>query len=156
MYQWFVVLHLAGLVLFALGHGVSMFVAFRIRRRSDRALVVELLDLSQRANQIAYLGLLMLIVGGIGAALQAGSLTSTWIVATTVVLIVVIVAMYAIAAGFYYPLRKQLTEPAADGSPPLDGDRLAATLDNRRPDILAAVGLGGLLLMVALMVIKPA
>jgi hypothetical protein len=155
MYQWFVVLHLAGLVLFALCHGVSMFVAFRIRRRSDRTLVVELLDLSQRANQIAYLGLLLLIVGGIGAALQAGSLSSTWIVATTVVLIVVIVAMYAIAAGFYYPLRKQLTEPAPDGSP-LDGDRLAATLDNRRPDLLALVGLGGLLLMVGLMVMKPA
>jgi hypothetical protein len=156
MYLSFVVLHLAGLVLFALCHGVSMFVAFRIRGRSDRSLVTELLDLSQRANQVAYLGLLLLIVGGIGAALQVGSLSSTWVVATTVTLIVVVIAMYAIAAGFYYPLRKQLSEPNPDGGPALDGDRLAAALDNRRPDLLAAVGLGGLLLMIALMVLKPA
>jgi hypothetical protein len=31
-----------------------------------------------------------------------------------------------------------------------------AALDNRRPDVLAAAGLGGLLIMVALMVLKPA
>ena len=64
--------------------------------------------------------------------------------------------MYAIAAGFYCPLRKQLREPNPDGGPALDGDGLAAALDNRRPDLLAAVGLGGLLLMIALMVLKPA
>ena len=156
MYQWFVVLHLAGLVLFALCHGVSMFVAFRIRGRRDRSLVRELLDLSQRANQVAYIGLLLLIVGGIGASLEAGWLSSTWVVATTVTLIVVIVAMYAIGAGYYYPLRKQLGEPGAGGDPTLDGDRLAAALESRRPDLLAAVGLGGLLLMIGLMVLKPA
>jgi general stress protein CsbA len=156
MYQWFVVLHLAGLVVFALCHGVSTFVAFRIRGCSDRSLVVELLALSQRANKFAYVGLLLLVVGGIGAAAQAGSLASSWVIATSVVLIVVLVVMGALAAGFYYPLRKQLAETTPDGSPMLDGDRLVAALDNRRPDVLAVVGLGGLLVMVALMVLKPA
>ncbi len=155
MYLWFVVLHLAGLVLFALCHGVSTFVAFRIRGCRDRSLVLELLAMSQRSNQFAYLGLLLLVVGGIGAGVQAGSLTTTWVVATSVVLIAVLVAMFALAAGFYYPIRDRLTKPNLDGSSLLDGDQLAAALDNRRPDILAVVGLGGLLVMIALMVLKP-
>ena len=95
------------------------------------------------------------MVGGIGAGVQAGSLTTTWVVATSVVLIAVLVAMFALAAGFYYPIRDRLTKPNLDGSSLLDGDQLAAALDNRRPDILAVVGLGGLLVMIALMVLKP-
>lgn len=155
MYAWFVVLHLAGLVVFVMGHGVSAFMAFRIRGSRDRSFVWELLELSQRANRVAYLGLLMLAIGGIGAAAQTGSFTSTWIVATTIVLVVVLVAMFAVAAGFYYPIRDRMTKPK-DGGPPLDGDELAAALDNRRPDILAAIGFGGLFVMIALMVLKPA
>jgi len=155
VYSWLVLLHLSGLVVFAIGHGVSAFMAFRIRGSRDRALVLELLALSQRSNQVAYLGLLLL-VGGIGAAAQAGLLSRTWVVATTIVLVVVIGAMFAVAAGFYYPLRRRLEERSADGTPTLTGDRLAAALDNRRPDILAAIGFGGLLVMVGLMVLKPA
>jgi len=155
VYSWLVLLHLSGLVVFAIGHGVSAFMAFRIRGSRDRALVLELLALSQRSNQVGYLGLLLL-VGGIGAAAQAGLLSRTWVVATTIVLVVVIGAMFAVAAGFYYPLRRRLEERSADGTPTLTGDRLAAALDNRRPDILAAIGFGGLLVMVGLMVLKPA
>lgn len=154
MVQWFVVLHLTGLVVFVLGHGVSAFMAFALRGRRDRAFVWELLELSQRANCVAYLGLLLLVVGGIGAAAQTGVLTSTWVVATTIVLIVVIVAMFAVAAGFYYPIRDRISKPK-DGLPALDGDELAAALDNHRPDILATIGLGGLVVMIALMVLKP-
>ncbi len=76
-------------------------------------------------------------------------------IATSVVLIVVLVAMFALAAGFYYPLRRRMADDAGGGAG-LDGDELVAALDNRRPEILAAVGLGGLLVMIALMVLKPA
>lgn len=155
MYQWLVVIHLAGLVLFAFGHGVSMFVAFRLRSCRDRGLAWELLELSQRGNRFAYLGLLLLIVGGLGAAAQGSLLGTTWVIATSVVLIVVLVAMFALAAGFYYPLRRRMADDP-DGGAGLDGDELVAALDNRRPEILAAVGLGGLLVMIALMVLKPA
>lgn len=155
MYSWFVVLHLAGLAVFVMGHGVSAFMAFRIRGGRDRSFVWELLELSQRANRVAYLGLLLLAVGGIGAAAQAGSLTSLWVVATTVVLIVVLVAMFALGAGFYYPIRDRISKPK-DAAPPLDGDELAAALDNHRPDILATIGFVGLFVMIALMVLKPA
>ena len=154
MYHWLVVVHLVGLVVFAVCHGVSAFAAFRIRGSRDRALVLELLALSQRGNQFAYLGLLLLLVGGIGAAAQSGVLTATWVLATGAVLIAVLVAMFALGAGYYYPLRRSLGEGAAGGSA-LSGDALAAALDNRRPDLLATIGFGGLFVMVALMVLKP-
>ena len=155
MYQWLVVVHLVGLVVFAVCHGVSAFVAFRIRGSRDRSLVIELLALSQRANQFAYLGLLLLLVGGIGAGAQSGVLTATWVLATGAVLIAVLVAMFGLAAGFYYPLRRRLAEESPADGAPLSGDALVAALDNRRPDLLAAVGFGGLIVMVALMVFKP-
>ena len=155
MYQWLVVVHLVGLVVFAVCHGVSAFVAFRIRGSRDRTLVLELLALSQRANQFAYLGLLLLLVGGIGAGAQSGVLTKTWVLATGAVFIAVLVAMFALAAGYYYPLRRRLGEAAPAGSGELSGDELAAALDSRRPDLLAAIGFGGLLVMIALMVFRP-
>ncbi len=155
MYQWLVVVHLFGLVVFAVCHGVSVFVAFRVRSSRDRTFILELLALSQRGNQFAYLGLLLLLVGGIGAAAQSGVLTTTWVLATGAVLIAVLVAMFALGAGYYYPLRRRLGAEAPGEPAPLSGDALAAALDNRRPDVLAAIGFGGLIVMVALMVFRP-
>jgi hypothetical protein len=153
MYQWLVFVHLLGLVLFLLPHGVSMFVAFAIRRDPRRDSVRMLLGLSNQASRAMYLGLLLLIVGGLGAAWNANQLTAGWIVASYVVLIVVLVAMWAIGAGFYYPLREALE--GKDGAAPIDGPELAARLANRRPEALGVVGLGGLAILVWLMVLKP-
>ena len=45
LYPWFVYVHILGLVIFAVCHGVSMFVAFRVRanrhaRPAERVVVV--------------------------------------------------------------------------------------------------------------------
>lgn len=154
MYSWFVFLHLVGLVLFLLMHGVSLWVAFRIRRESDPALISTLLDLSSVGNRAMYLGLLLLGVGGLAAAGSAGWLVTPWAIASYVVLAVVLVAMYAVGAGFYYPLRDALA--GKDGATPLAGDQLARRLDNRRPELLATIGGMGLLVLVWLMVFRPA
>ena len=69
--------------------------------------------------------------------------------------IVVLVTMWAVASPYYMNLRKALTEPGPDGNPTMSDESLAAQLDSRRPEILAAVGTVGLLLLVWLMVIKP-
>ena len=68
MYPWLVFVHLLGLIVFVAMHGVAMFVAFRIRPERDAAVVKLLLALSSRANQAMYLGLLLLGIGGLGAA----------------------------------------------------------------------------------------
>ncbi|HEY7970008.1 MAG TPA: DUF2269 family protein [Candidatus Limnocylindrales bacterium] len=152
MYQWLVFVHLAGLVLFLLMHGVSMWTAFTIRREPRPEIARLLLGLSQRANGVMYIGLLLLIVGGLGAAWNANQLTAGWIVASYVVLLVVIVAMYAMGSSLYAPLRQALE--GKDGVT-IDATELARRLDNRRPEALAVVGFGGLLILVWLMVLKP-
>jgi hypothetical protein len=155
MYTWLVVLHLLGLVVFLLAHGVSMFVAFRIRREEDRNVIAAMLGLSQQGSRALYLGLLLLGIGGLGAAGSAGLLLTPWVVASYVVLAITLVAMWAMASGYYYPLRDGLagTEKVAR----LEDEELRATLrGSRRPEALAAIGLGSLAILVWLMVAKPA
>jgi len=154
MYQWLVFVHLVGLVLFLLMHGVSMWAAFGVRSDPRPETARVLLGLSMRANQAMYLGLLLLIVGGLGAAWNANQLTAGWIVASYVVLIVVIAGMYALGASFYYPLREALL-PKDGGPSTIDAAELARRVANRRPEGLAVVGLGGLLILTWLMVLKP-
>ena len=154
MYQWLVALHLLGLIVFVMCHGVSMFVAFRIRKETNRDLVAAFLNLSSRATQVMYIGFLMLIIGGLAAAWNVGWLTAPWVIASYVVLIVTLVVMWAVGAGYYYPLRDGLV--GTDKTPRLDDATLVQTLStSRRPDILGAVGMAALVILVWLMVLKP-
>jgi hypothetical protein len=151
-YPWFVFVHLLGLVLFLASHGFAMWAAFQLRSVRDRETIVALLATSTRSTQVAYLGLLLIGVGGLGAGAVGDLLTAPWVVASYVVVVVVLLAMFAIAAPFYYPLRDALV--GKDGSP-IDDVALFARLDNRRPEILALVGGLGLVVLVGLMVLKP-
>jgi hypothetical protein len=153
MYQWFVFVHILGLVIFALCHGVSLFVAFRVRRVADPAVADGYLLLSQSANGAMYLGLLLLAIGGIAAASTNDLWGKPWVLASIVVLVAVIVLMYAIGATYYYRLRDALA--GKGGAEPLTGDVLAQRLANRRPEMLALIGGVGLIVLIWLMVLKP-
>ena len=153
MYSWLVLLHLLGLVVLLLAHGVSVFVAFSIRGETRRDVVAAMLELSRRAAQVVYLGLALLGIGGLGAAWSAGLLTVPWVVASYVVLVVVLVAMFAVASPYYHGLRGEIAGTA--DTPPLDDAVLAARLQSRRPELLATIGGTGLVVLVALMTIKP-
>ena len=155
LYPWFVLAHVGGTLLFVGAHGVSMWVAFRIRARPERAAVVDALAVSQGATRIAYLGLLALGVGGIGAATIAGLWVTPWVLASVAVLVAVFVVMYAVAAPYYYGLRDAIAGNAKKGVEPLTDAELAARLVSRRPEILAATGGGALLVLTALMVLRP-
>ena len=119
----------------------------------DPQVVVGYLTLSQQATRVAYGGLLLLLIGGAGAATQADLWSKPWVWASVIVLIVVVVAMYAVGASYYYRLRDLLA--GKDGEP-ITGDALATYLDSRRPDILSLIGVVGLLIIIWLMVMKPA
>ncbi len=153
MFGWFVVLHLVGFATFLVAHSVSMWVAFRIRREPNRDVVAALLALSARGNQLLYLGLILLGIGGLGAAAQAGWLTASWVVASYLVVVVILLLMYMVGAGFYYSLRDGVV--GTEKTPRLEDSELAARLDNRRPEMLAVIGGLGLLILIWLMVMKP-
>jgi hypothetical protein len=155
---WFVFAHLAGLVVFVAAHGVSTFAAFGVRAQRDPRTVAVLLATSKRAMVVAYGGLLLLLVGGFGAAISTGVLDRPWVVGSIALLVAVAVAMYAIATRYYVELRQVVgdgLERGTDDSPVVDRAALAASLDTRRPEILLAVGGVGLLVIVWLMVFKP-
>ena len=153
MYPWLVFVHLLGLIVFVAMHGVAMFVAFRIGRSATR-------PSSSCCSRCPHVPIRRCISdcccsASVGSARRdtAGLLVAPWIVASYIVLIVVFIAMYALGAGFYYPLREELD--GKEGAPPLEGDALVARLQNRRPEALAVFGFGGLALLTWLMVFKP-
>jgi hypothetical protein len=155
LYEWFVLIHLIGLVLFAISHGASAFMSFRLRAERDPVVVDGLLKIGQLAVGPMYIGLVLLIVGGLGAAAGANLWGQPWVIASIVVFIVVTVVMYSVASPYYMGLRKAFEERGPDGRPAIEPAALARMVDTRRPEALALVGTVGLVLLVWLMVIKP-
>lgn len=152
MYQALVFLHLVGVVVFAIAHGVSIFAAFRVRRETDPRIVAAILGMSKSAVLLLYLGLVLLGVGGLGAAWQAGALLAPWAIASYVVLIIVIGVMYSVATTYYIHVRELVSGDGADAPEP---DVLRRVLDTRRPEVLAGVGGVGMLVLLWLMVFRP-
>jgi hypothetical protein len=155
LYPWFVVAHLAGLVLFAICHGASVFMALRLRGERDPVVVDALLQTGQLSVGPMYIGLLLLIVGGLGAAAGGNLWGQPWIPGSIAVFVVVLVVMWSVGSPYYGELRKALEPRGPDGRPAIEPAALATMLDTRRPDVLTAVGTIGLVLLVWLMVVKP-
>lgn len=158
-YSWWVYLHILGAFAFAFGHGSSGLAAFRIRATRDPAQVRTLLDVSAMSLGVTYIGLLLLLVGGIAAGIVGDHFGRGWIWAALVILVVIMVAMYMLATPFYGQLRvaagSRAKDPKVEPTPTesqADIDRLAGS---NRPAILLAVGVIGFLVILWLMVLKP-
>jgi hypothetical protein len=153
LYQWLVFVHLTGLVIFLMGHGIAVGCSFRVRSARDRVVITTLLNVSQRGSGVGWIGLILLAIGGLGAAWNANQLTASWVVGSYVVLIAVLLGMFMVASPFYYGLRDAVA--GAKGATPIGDDELVQRLQNRRPEVLLAIGGIGLALLVWLMVLKP-
>jgi hypothetical protein len=153
MYQWFVFTHLVGLVLFVFAHGASAFASYQIRALRDPMAIGGYLTLSQQAVRTSYIGLVVLIIGGAGAATVNSLWSQAWVWGSVIVLILVLVGMYAVGSRYYIRLRHMLA--ASEGKPPISEQDLAAYLRSPVPDALAGIGALGFLVLVWLMVMKP-
>jgi hypothetical protein len=105
-YNWIVFLHVAGAFTFVLAHGASATVALKLRQEREVARVQALLDLSQVATMGMYVGLVILLVGGIVATFMAGLWGRGWIWTAIAILVAMIVFMYARASRYYGELRR--------------------------------------------------
>jgi hypothetical protein len=158
---WIVFIHIVAAFGFVLSHGVSAFVAFRVRAERDPARIGALLDLSSTSLGAMYTSLLFLFVFGILAAIVGGYFSQRWPWAAIVTLVIVAGAMYPLATEHYTRVRRaigQKTQRDKPGDPvpiALDAAGIAAVLDNRRPEAITAVGGIGLLVLLWLMVLKP-
>lgn len=161
-YTWWVYLHVAGVLVFLLAHGISMGVALRLRREREPRRIMALLDLSSMSITGLYVGLVLLLLGGVLAGFmgpdQAFGGTSWWgfgwIWVALGTLIGLMVFMYVVASPYYKRLRT-IVGAMAEGSQAVTEDRLAGLLIGPRAVLLAVVGVLGLLFILYLMFFKP-
>jgi len=153
VYQWFVFTHLVGLVLFVFAHGASAFAAWQIRSLRDPMAIGGYLTMSQQAVRTAYIGLLLLLIGGAAAATDKGLWSQPWVWGSVIIFVLVLVGMYAVGTPYYSRLRTMLG--ASEGNPPISKEALATYLNSRVPETLSGIGGLGLLVLVWLMVMKP-
>lgn len=158
-YPWWVYLHVFGAFAFAAAHGVSAVVAFRIRATRDPVAIRTLLDVSGVAIGVMYVGLLLLLIGGVVAGLVGGHFSRGWIWASLGILVVTMVAMYMLATPFYRRLREavgaETREPQATPGAPVDAAALDALASSSRPMVLAVVGLAAFAIILWLMLLQP-
>ena len=158
---WIIFAHVLGAFLFVAGHGVSMVVAFRVRQEPDRARMAALLDVSGIALGLAYVGLLLLLVGGIVAGIVLGSWSRTWIWVSLGLFIVIAVAMTPLGINYFNRLRLALGQRTRNLKPtdpdpaPASDEAIAAILRARNPELLLAIGGGGFVVILWLMMFKP-
>lgn len=157
---WIVFLHVLAAFAFATGHGVSVFVAFRVRRETDRGRIAALLDLSAGSLAVATLSALVLLIAGIVAGIVAGSFGRGWVWASLVLLIAVGVAMTPLGVNHLNAIRTAIglptrSTPAGTVLVEASADELAAVLDTKRPELLALIGGGGFVVILYLMMFRP-
>lgn len=161
MHPWFVLAHVLGAFLFIGAHGVSMGATMKLRGERDRARAAVLLQLSSGSIGFMYIGLLLLLAGGIAAGFSGGFWGQWWLWTAIGVLVVVLGAMYAMGPRHYGRLRAALgvpvggkVRPFGDDPPPTDAE-IDALLDSPIPLVLGGIGGIGLAIIVWLMVVKP-
>jgi uncharacterized membrane protein YccC len=161
LYPWIVFGHIAGAFVFAMSHGVGAWSSFRLDRERDPVRVRALLELMGESLIGVYIGLLALLIFGIWAGIAGSHFARAWIWVSLGLLIAIAVAMYLLATRYYAGLREavglrsQQTKKDAPDPLPVPQADLDAMLARNPSAALAAVGFGGLALILLLMVIKP-
>jgi len=160
--NWWIYLHLAGVLAFLGAHGVSMTVLYRIRRERDRAKILAFLTLSGESTIPMYVALGVLVVGGIGAGIQlhwfggipGDPLSSLWLWGSIAILVVTTGLMTAVAKPYFNRI-KAACEVRPTGVPRVADEELVQILTSPRGHLIAAIGAAGLLLILYLMLFKP-
>ena len=159
--RWIVFIHVAAAFVFAAGHGVTMFVAFAVRREKDRARMATLLDMSSWSLGTAGIAVLVVFVAGIVAGIVAGDWNRLWIWVSLVLFIAIGVAMTPIGGAWFNKLREALGQrtrrfkPSDPDPVPVSDAELAAIQASNVPETLLAIGGGGFIVILLLMMFRP-
>ena len=157
---WLVFAHILGAFTFVLAHGVSMFVAVRIRNERDHARVAALLDLSKSAVTVAAFAVIFLLITGIAAGFVGNWWGQRWIWASLAILILLWAYMSFRGTMYHDAVRRTvgtigIYHHTVTAPPPADPAAAAALLAASRAVELATVGGIGLIAILYLMVFKP-
>ncbi len=160
-YPWVVFAHIVGAFGFAAGHGTSALMAFRLRHERDPARIAGMLDLSLAGIGVLTWSGLLLLASGIAGGFINNLWGKGWIWASLALLIVIGGMMTPFGAIHYNKVRRaigvRLPREKADAPlpEPASAAELEVLLTGAHPWILAAVGGGGFVLILALMRFRP-
>jgi hypothetical protein len=155
MYDWWVFIHIVGVVGFVLAHGVSTGIALQVRKERSAERIRALLDVSASATGVFYATTFLLLLGGVAAGINGHWFDQqAWISVALGVFAALMVFMWAVTAPYYRRLRQAMTIEQAGGGAvgALEIEQLVAS---SVPILSFWVGLVGLLFIVYLMAIKP-
>ena len=154
MYQWLVFLHIAGAFGFLLFHGASVGVLLRLRHERNRERISVLLDLSAASMIGFYVSVVVLLGGGILAGFAGSWWGRLWIWVSLALFLAIAVAMYPLGSRTFRRIR-QAVALRPSGAPMASDEEIDEILRSPRLVLLAAIGYGGLLVILWLMVFKP-
>lgn len=156
-----VFVHILGVFIFLLAHGVSAAVLLRLRSERDLAAVRTLLDLSRRAWSAMGIGLALWFFGGILAGFSGNYWTTGryWIWASLIVAIATVVVMTPFGSVYLNRVRAaagvDIKTGAVDPDATVDAAALDSAIASGRPIMVTTVGLGAIAILAWLMIFKP-
>lgn len=153
-YRWWKLLHVVAVLGFVMFHGVSIVVAFRLRKERDRTRIAELLQFSGSAVGGMYVSLTLLIVFGVIAGF-AGKFWSFWWIWISLGLLVATIGEMSSVARPYYERLKEAIQLRPSGVPRVSDEELDQLLRSRLALFNAVWGLTALAVIAWLMIWKP-
>lgn len=156
LHHWLLFLHLAGVFWFIAGHGVSVILAFKLRREYRMERIRAYLDVSRAASRYTT-GPGALLLGGTGLAL---GITDGWFSASDRdwlwLSIALFVAAFAVATAVVIPTFRRIRRAVAQsGDAPLADPALRSLL-SRNPSLLAGSAAGAAFIgILYLMIFRP-
>lgn len=153
-YNWWKFLHVIGVLGFVMFHGVSIVVAFRLRKERDRVRIAELLQFSGSSVLGMYVSLGVLILFGVIAGFALDWWRFWWIWISLGILVATMVEMWALARPYYQQL-KDAIQLRPSGVPRKSDEELDQLLRSRVSTLSAAWGIAALVIITWLMIWKP-
>jgi hypothetical protein len=161
MYLWLVFLHVLGVFGFLMAHGISVSVAFTLRRERKIERIHALLNLSSSSLGVLHSSIGILFITGIITGFIGRWWSQGWIWLSLGMLLAIYVYMGLAASGYYSQVRKAVGLAYMQGFKPQPPGEVAsveeidALLNHSRPVSLAMTGFGSLAVIAWLMMFKP-
>lgn len=154
IWQWWLFLHIVGVLAFVGAHGVSLFVLYRVRGERDRKRIAGLIAFSGTTTRPMYIALGVLTIGGVGAAITLDLLTAWWLWISILILLTTIGLMTGLAKPYFRKITAAC-EVRPSGVPRVSDEELEQLLRSGEAHMITAMGGIGLLAILYLMMFKP-
>jgi uncharacterized membrane protein len=130
-------------------------IAFRIRKERDRVKIKDLIALSGSSVKLMYVSLVLLLIGALKLTFDFHYWGQLWIRLSLGILIATVIFMIGMASPYYRRV-SEAVDLRPSGVPRKSDEELQAILRSPVPMIVAAVGFATLLVILYLMIFKPA